>query len=330
MISRREFVRGVAAAGALGFSPSLLAPEPPPETTRIRLPQIPSACYAPLYVCEEFLRAEGFTDVRYVKYPGSGSLDRAIAAGEIDLTQHFAGRCIVDVDGGAPVVVLGGVHPGCFMLFGSNRIRSVRDLKGKRIAILGMNSGQHMIAAVVMANVGVNPRRDIEWVVMKGEEMAPQLAAGTVDAVGTFAELCQEFAEKKIGKCLVNTTLDRPWSQYFCCMLVGHRDFVRKHPVATKRAMRAILKGADLCAADPKGVARTLASLGFTNDYERALRQIRELPYARWRDLNPDDTLRYYGVRLHEAGYVKSSPAKIIAQGTDWRFLNELKKELKA
>ena len=36
-----------------------------------------------------------------------------------------------------------------------------------------------------------------------------------------------------------------------------------------------------------------------------------------------------YALRLHEAGLIKSSPQKVIAQGADWRFLNELKKELK-
>jgi NitT/TauT family transport system substrate-binding protein len=39
--------------------------------------------------------------------------------------------------------------------------------------------------------------------------------------------------------------------------------------------------------------------------------------------------VRFWALRLHEAGVIKSSPQKLIAQGTDWRFLNELKKELK-
>jgi NitT/TauT family transport system substrate-binding protein len=34
-------------------------------------------------------------------------------------------------------------------------------------------------------------------------------------------------------------------------------------------------------------------------------------------------------LRLREAGIIKSSPSRIIAQGTDWRFFNELKRELK-
>ena len=53
------------------------------------------------------------------------------------------------------------------------------------------------------------------------------------------------------------------------------------------------------------------------------------LPYSAWRTYDPEDTLRFFSLRLHEAGMIKSSPQKIIANGTDWRFLNELKKELK-
>ena len=44
---------------------------------------------------------------------------------------------------------------------------------------------------------------------------------------------------------------------------------------------------------------------------------------------DPDASMRFYALRLHEAGMIKSSPQKIIAQGTDWRFITELKNELK-
>ena len=56
---------------------------------------------------------------------------------------------------------------------------------------------------------------------------------------------------------------------------------------------------------------------------------MREIPYAKWREYDPEDTVRFYALRLNEVGMIKSSPQKIIAQGTDWRFLKELKRELK-
>ena len=128
---------------------------------------------------------------------------------------------------------------------------------------------------------------------------------------------------------MVDTATDRPWSQYFCCGVVANKDFVHKHPVAIKRALRAIVKADQVCALEPERVARVIVERGFTKSYDYALQAMKEVPYGRWRQYNPEDTVRFYTLRLHEAGIVKASPQKIIADGTNWRFLNELKKELK-
>jgi NitT/TauT family transport system substrate-binding protein len=113
-------------------------------------------------------------------------------------------------------------------------------------------------------------------------------------------------------------------------MLFGNRAFVRDHPVATKRALRAILKTADLCATEPETAARRLVDGGFTQRYDLALQTLSEVPYDRWREYDPEDTLRFYALRLHESGMITSTPSRIIAEGTDWRFLEELRRELKA
>ena len=134
---------------------------------------------------------------------------------------------------------------------------------------------------------------------------------------------------RQVGHVIVDSTVDRPWSQYFCCMLMGHREFVRKYPIATKRVTRAILKAADLCATEPARAARLLVDGGFTERYDYALQTLSGLPY-KWREYDAEDTIRFYALRLRETGFIKSSPQKIIAEGTDWRLLNELKRELKA
>jgi NitT/TauT family transport system substrate-binding protein len=94
--------------------------------------------------------------------------------------------------------------------------------------------------------------------------------------------------------------------------------------------LRAILKAIDFCAADPAGAARYLVDRGITERYDYAFETLTELPYDRWREYDPEDTLRFYALRLHEAGMISSSPNQLIAAGADWRFLNELKRELKA
>jgi NitT/TauT family transport system substrate-binding protein len=44
---------------------------------------------------------------------------------------------------------------------------------------------------------------------------------------------------------------------------------------------------------------------------------------------DPEDAVRFYALRLRDAGMIKSSPNKILADGADWRFWHELKRELK-
>ena len=127
----------------------------------------------------------------------------------------------------------------------------------------------------------------------------------------------------------MNTLVDRPWSQYFCCMAIGNRDFVARNPVATKRAMRALLKAADLCSAEPERTERTLVERGFYKDYSNSAQVLRDIPYKRWREYDSADRLRFYALRLHEAGMLKTAPQKLLAQGTDWRFVDQLRKELK-
>ena len=89
------------------------------------------------------------------------------------------------------------------------------------------------------------------------------------------------------------------------------------------------MKATTICGLEPERATQLRIDKGYAAGNDYALQAIKELPYARWRDYNPEDTVRFYALRLHEAGLLKSSPQKILAQGTDWRFLNELRKELK-
>jgi len=328
---RREFVKGVAAlagsAGLFGYEMKPAAAEPPPETTRIRLAQIPGICIAPQYVAEELLRAEGFTDVQYVKV-GSGTMYKAFDAGEIDISMAFVAPFIIQVDAGNPIVLLAGVHVGCFELFGTDRVRAISDLKGKTVAVPEPGSPHHLFLASMASYVGLHPDRDINFVTQPPTESIKLLAEKKIDALMGFPPVPQEMRAKKIGHVVVSSGTDRPWSQYFCCTVAGHHDFVRKHSVATKRALRAILKAANLCAAEPEKAARLIAAKGY--NYEYALQTVKEIPYDKWREYDPEDAMRFYALRLHEAGMIKSTPQKLIAQGTDWRFLNELRRELKA
>jgi NitT/TauT family transport system substrate-binding protein len=331
-LSRRQFLGGLTLAGTavlLGLRPKSVAAEPPPETTRIRLVQIPSICQAPSYVAEELLRSEGFTEVHYLKKQGTADIEQALASGEADLNGHFAAPLLLRLEAGDPIVILGGLHIGCFELFGTHEVRTIRDLKGKTVAVPALDSSRYVFLASMVAYVGLDLHKDINFVTHPGPESIRLLSEEKIDAYLGFPPEPQEMRDKQIGHVVVNSTMDRPWSQYFCCMLAGNQEFVRKHPVATKRALRAILKAANVCELEPERAARFIVDKGFTPRYDYALQAIKDLPYGQWREYSPEDTMRFYALRLHEVGMLKSTPQKLLAQGTDWRFFNELKQELK-
>jgi NitT/TauT family transport system substrate-binding protein len=212
MITRRDLLRSIAAtAGLLGWPTGHAAAEQPPETTRLRIVRESAICIAPQYAAEELLRAEGFVDVEHVKVPSDspkateapsmwsrGVTIDPVAAGIADIHTRMVSRVILQIDAGEPISVLTGIHSGCFELFGTDRVRSVKDLKDKTVAVPGIGSSHHLYVASIASYVGVDPRKDITFV------------------TPPVAESLQMFRER--------------------------------HPVATKRAVRAILKANDLCA----------------------------------------------------------------------------------
>jgi NitT/TauT family transport system substrate-binding protein len=330
--SRRDFLASASLATAAGLVDvgQPLADDGPLETTAIRLVRTSGICVAPIYIAEELLRAEGFVDISYVAVPGGLASAGLTARGEADFLLNFAPPLLIPMDAGEPLTVIAGAHVGCFELFANDTVHRIADLKGKSVGVQAIGSSQHVFLASMVTYVGLDPNRDINWVTSSSPKPKELFADGKIDAFLGFPPEPQEMRAENIGHVVVNSALDNPWSQYFCCMVAGNTDFVREHPVATKRVLRAILKAADFCDANPEGAARRLVDGGFTQRYDYALQTLTDLPYDRWREYDPEDTLRFYALRLHEAGMITSTPNKIIAEGADWRFLNELKRELKA
>ena len=300
--TRRSFLTTLSSAGVVGLvrTRDSYAQEAPPETTTVRLAKIPGICIAPQYVADELLRAEGFTDIRYVATTPGIPAALSLAHGEVDFTANYAPTFIIPIDAGEPITIVGGEHIGCFELFAKEGIRSIPDLKGKNVGVLDIGSSQHIFLSIMAAHVGLDPAKDIHWVTSSSPKPMELFAEGKIDAFLGFPPEPQELRARNIGRVIVNSILDRPWSQYFCCVLAARRNYVRDHPVATKRVIRAIIKAADLCASEPTRVAQHIVDGGFTPRYDYALQTLKELPYARWRDYNTKDTVRFYALRLRE------------------------------
>jgi NitT/TauT family transport system substrate-binding protein len=330
---------GLAAAG-LGGSTSSLAAEPPPEITTIRLEKDLVTCIAP-QAAEELMRAEGFTDIRYVALT-EAHLDRALTANsgfiadmiahdEVDIGRDFAPDHILGMDAGARMTILAGLHLGCFDVIAKDDIGRVADLKGRTVGVQYGAYGDMMLLRIMAGLVGLDSSRDIRWILASGPRENPLdlFAAGTIDAFLATPPLLQEVRARNIGHVILSSITDQPWSKYYCCFLGISTGFVRKYPVATKRVLRAILKATDLCVSQPERMAQLLVEQGYTTRLDFALQALKEIRYDVWRDYDHEDSLLFYALRLHEAGLIKSNPQKLIADHTDWHFLNEIKRKLK-
>ena len=339
-LGRRRVLQGLGAAGlALGGGALLagganqVAPlfagskGARPETTTIRFQDGFGRCVAPLFLAGDLLRADGF-DVKHAKV--EQDVVPHVSAGDLDFGMQTAANTTVGADTDNRFVHLAGIHVGCFELFAQTGIRSMSDLKGKRVAVNEEGSGPHLHLAMMAAYVGLDPNRDFTLETGDSTVAMEAFAAGQIDGFMAFPPEPQMLRQRGIGHVLVNTHLDRPWSQYFCCMLIANRTFVQNNPVAAKQVVRAVLTATDLCAQDPAEATKRLLDRGDITDRDAMFQMLsKDVSYNRWREYDPADTIRFDALLLHQIGMIKSTPQKIITQSTDWRILNELKQELK-
>jgi NitT/TauT family transport system substrate-binding protein len=279
------------------------AEEAPPETTKVTLGRSSSLCAAPGYIVDELLADEGITQVDYVAVGYSSRVvDEAVASGQIDFGTDFSAPLVLALDRGMKIAILAGVHVGCFELFAKDGINSVADLKGRSVGIPTLDSGNRVFLSAMAGLVGLDPTKDINWVTSADPKPSDLFLDGKLDAFLGFPPEPQRLRAQGVSHVIVNSAQDRPWSQYFCCMLMANPELVRTKPIATKRVVRAMLRATDLCISTPTKVARRIVDRGFTPNYDYAVQTLSHVPYGKWRDYDPEDTLRFYALRLHEAG----------------------------
>ena len=351
IVTRRELLRVTLGTGAMLAGGGLLAacgPQngalggpatlPPPETTSVRI-RVPFACDPPLWLAKEFLLEEGFTDVQYVAPPGRPR-DWATAA-TVEFGAVHPEELVAAIDAGAPLLAVAGLHSGCQEVWVGPGIASIRDLRGKKIAVFAKNTGDQFFNffATTLAYVGIDPVKDVSFFEI-GPDYAAMLSAfldGRSDAFLAAADGAAVLRRNPRASStkILDQTADKPWSQYLCCMLVANRDWARQNPVATKRVTRAVMRAADATVKDRPRAARegatrpvqgTFPSGGFS--LEQILSDTIAMPSYDWREFDPEETMRFFALKLAEVKLITSTPQQIVAQGTDVTYMRQLRKEL--
>jgi NitT/TauT family transport system substrate-binding protein len=341
-VRRRALLRSGLAVGmsviaaeiatACGSTPATTASTTvlgPPEASTVRLAG-GGLCDPAFWTAGDFLREEGFTNVKILS-PSIG----AVVRGEADVGTGYTQWIITNADAGSPMVALAGMHTGCGEVWTKPGISSVADLRGRTIAVnsVALTDVFYGFWATILAYVGIDARRDVNFVVYDTESPLELFLQGRSDAILVLAQSVPllRASDRNRGKLLISAQDDKPWSQYYCCQLVANRDWARANPNAAKRVTRAVLRASDRVAKDPAFAARSTLEQGLISGatMDLALATFKNCTFQ-WRDLDAEESLRFSALQLAGQKLVKSSPQQLVARASDFAYVAELKKELKA
>src|SRR5262245_54944599 len=244
---------GLSAVVLAGCSKS-----PDAGTNKVRVGYIGLTCEAPIFTAVEkgFFKEEGL-DVSLVKCDWKNYKD-VLALGGYDVTHHLVMYFLKPIEQGLDVKFTGGIHRGCLRVQApvNSPIRTVRDLRGKRIGVPGMGTPPFIFANRVLGANGVDASKEITWLVFPAGELGLALDKGEVDAVADSEPIGSMLVEQGKVRNVADQAADPPYNTEYCCAVLANGKFLARNPKATAAATRALLKAAKWVEANPAAAAK--------------------------------------------------------------------------
>ncbi len=249
---------GGVLCGSCDRQDSALKPDPKTGLTKIRVGYIGLTCEAPIFSAVEngFFKEEGL-DVELVRCQWAQYKD-VLALGGFDITHHLVMYFLKPIELGLDVKFTGGIHRGCLRVqAGTNgEIRTIEDLRGKRIGVPGMGTPPFVFANRVLGAHGIDPSKEIQWKVFPAGELGLALDKKLVDAVADSEPIgTLLLADGKVRN-IADQATDPPYKDEYCCAVIVNGKFLKNNPKAAAAATRALLKGAKWVDANPVPAAR--------------------------------------------------------------------------
>jgi NitT/TauT family transport system substrate-binding protein len=119
----------------------------------------------------------------------------------------------------------------------NSKIRSLRDLKGKTVAIPSLYSNQNFVIHKLMNDHGMQ-QEDITFVVLPPPDMPTSLAAGAIDGYFVGEPFCAKAELDGIGRVLYYAR--DIWPNFISCALVVHEDLIKSNPAIVQDLVRGI------------------------------------------------------------------------------------------
>lgn len=259
----RRLVPSLLAATGLallvaGCGGPSVAPSASGGPAKVKIAYLGLTCEAAMFVAQEkgFFEEEGL-DVEFVKTDWDGLRD-GLGLGRFDANYTLIMYLLKPIEQGLDVKITGGVHSGCLRVqVGPNSgIKTAAELKGKKIGIPTMGSPPFLFTSRVLAAHGMDPRKDVTWVVVAPEVTSLALEKGQVDAVADSEPLGSILTAQAKVRTIADQAVDAPYAEEYCCATVVSGQFAARDPEGVAKVTRALLKGAMWVDKNPTAAAQ--------------------------------------------------------------------------
>jgi NitT/TauT family transport system substrate-binding protein len=227
-------------------------------SNKVRVGYVGLTCEAPIFTAVEkgFFKEEGL-DVSLVKCDWKNYKD-VLALGGYDVTHHLVMYFLKPIEQGLDVKFTGGIHRGCLRVQApaNGSIRTVKDLRGKRIGVPGMGTPPFIFANRVLGANGIDASKEVTWLVFPAGELGLALDKGEIDAVADSEPIGSMLVAQGKVRNIADQAADLPYANEYCCAVLVNGKFLARNPKASAAATRALLKAAKWVEANPRAAAR--------------------------------------------------------------------------
>jgi sulfonate transport system substrate-binding protein len=229
------------------------------DAAKVRIGYLGLTCEAAMFVAQEkgFYREEGL-DIEFVKTDWD-SLRDGLGLGRFDANYHLVMYLIKPIEQGLDVKITGGIHSGCLRIQAGAKtsIRSVEDLKGKKIGVpTALGSPPFLYSSRVLKAHGMDPQKDVEWVVLAPEVLGLAIDNGQVDAVTDSEPIGSILEAQRNVRTIADQATEAPYRDEYCCAVVVSGKLARENPAVAAKVTRALLKGARWVEENPTAAAQ--------------------------------------------------------------------------
>ena len=228
------------------------------SSNKIRVGAVGITCEAPIYTAlnKGFFQEEGL-EPELVRCEWKNYKD-ALALGQYDITHHLVMFFLKPIEQGLDVKFTAGIHRGCLRLQVpvNSPIKTVKDLRGKRIAAPGMGTPPFIFANRVLGANGIDPGKEISWLVYPNGELGLALDKGEVDAIADSEPIGSMLVAMGKVRNIADQAADMPYKEEYCCAVVVNGKYAKQNPQKTAAATRALLKAAKWVETNPKAAAK--------------------------------------------------------------------------